>query len=158
MSMEPVDPAHPDTTAPAQMNGLRWPRFWRAAGWLGLLAICCVSLLPLPAGSLELPGSDKFMHLFAYFLLTFGHTQLGLPQPVLLRRAGAFLLVSILIEVLQGQTGYRSFEVRDMIANTVGIVFGLVIGTAMPTWLQRTEHRLLRLWRRLRPSSRQPDA
>jgi VanZ family protein len=132
--------------AAARAGSLRWPRLWNVLGWLLLAAIAVGSLIPMPA-MLEspVPGADKFQHLLGYFLLTFWHGQLGLPQSRYLLRAGGFLLAGALIEVLQAQTGWRSGDLRDLAANAVGIVFGLVIAGGQGNWLARTEARLERL-------------
>lgn len=91
------------------------------------------------------PGADKFQHLLGYFLLTFWHAQLGLSTPAFLRRGLAFIVLGALIEVLQAQTGYREGDLRDLAANVVGVVFGLVIGSAHPGWLSRSEARIEQL-------------
>lgn len=149
-SMTPAEPNPPDPQPTPTVGALRlhWPQFWAAVGWTGLLGIVVVCLLPLPAGSLDVPGSDKFLHLFAWFLLMFGHTQLGLGQSALLWRAGLFVAVGVLIEYAQQATGYRSADARDVVANVLGVVFGLVIGTSAPHWLLRLETRLRGLRRR----------
>jgi glycopeptide antibiotics resistance protein len=39
-----------------------------------------------------------------------------------------FTLMGVTLEFLQGMTGYRSFEVLDMAANTGGVALGWLIG------------------------------
>jgi len=41
----------------------------------------------------------------------------------------AFVAMGIALEFLQGMTGYRSFDAMDMIANTVGVAIGWLVGT-----------------------------
>ena len=37
--------------------------------------------------------------------------------------------MGIALEFVQGWLGYRSFEVADMVANTIGVLLGLVIAS-----------------------------
>jgi VanZ family protein len=43
-------------------------------------------------------------------------------------------LLGILFEFLQSLTGYRSFDVQDMLANSVGVSAGLVVGWMWRRW------------------------
>ena len=38
--------------------------------------------------------------------------------------AAGFILMGVVLEVIQGQLGYRSYEVLDMVANTLGVLLG----------------------------------
>ena len=122
---------------------MRWWGFWSTGGWLVLGLIALLSLLPMPQmAQVDVPGADKFEHLLAYFLVCFWHSQLRLTPTQLMRRAVAIVAFSGLIEVLQEQTGYRSGDFNDLIANSIGVIFGVVIGLARPDWLQRVEARI----------------
>ena len=39
----------------------------------------------------------------------------------------AFVAMGIGLEFLQGMTGYRSFDVMDMLANTIGVALGWIL-------------------------------
>lgn len=43
--------------------------------------------------------------------------------------AAGFVAMGIAMEFLQGMTGYRTFELLDMLANTIGVLF--VLAAAM---------------------------
>lgn len=99
------------------------PSFRRACrliGWLLVLAVTVLSLIPL-----ELPeGGDKWSHLFAYGALMLWFSMLHSGRA---RVALGLVAMGIVIEFLQGQTGYRSFDVLDMLANALGVLAGWVV-------------------------------
>jgi VanZ family protein len=75
----------------------------------------------------RLPVSDKALHFFAYAVLAF--------LPVLYERLRTALVVAVclavigvLVEVGQSYTGSRSFEMKDIAANGIGVLFGLMAG------------------------------
>jgi len=127
------------------MSSLRWSTLWIALGWMLLALVVALSLLPMPQTSVQVPGSDKFQHLIAYFAISFWHCQLQLRRPVLVRRLLLIALTGALVEVLQAQTGYRTGELRDLAANLIGVIFGTVIGMANGGWLMRLERRIEQL-------------
>ena len=103
---------------------LRLHGIWRALG-IGLIAaVLTLSLMPMPV-DVELPeNGDKLGHLLMYGSLMFWF---GVLYPAWRRRlafALAFCALGIAIEFLQKMTPYRSFEVADMAANSVGVLIG----------------------------------
>jgi glycopeptide antibiotics resistance protein len=46
--------------------------------------------------------------------------------------AAAFVAMGIALEFIQGALGYRSFEVFDMYANTLGVLLGWAAALALP--------------------------
>ncbi len=85
----------------------------------------------LPLRALEqLHISDKLQHLVAYAVLAF------LPAVHERRRfiicaAVAVVALGVALEYGQLFSGWRDFEVRDMIADGVGVCFGLASGIPM---------------------------
>lgn len=54
------------------------------------------------------------------------------------------ILYGVLLELLQGLTGYRMMDSMDMLANSLGVVTGLLVWlTPLPRWLRDVEIRLL---------------
>jgi VanZ family protein len=43
--------------------------------------------------------------------------------------AAGFIAMGIALEFVQGWLGYRSFEVADMVANTVGVILGWTVAS-----------------------------
>lgn len=88
-------------------------------GWLIIVVVCLLSLLPLSLPQGGVSGSDKVGHYLAYFIMTYWFLHLyKKPLYVML----AFILMGVVIEWLQLLTGYRFFEIADIIANTAGIL------------------------------------
>lgn len=106
---------------------LRWMPLWRGIGWLTVLAVWVLSLMPQPPSA---PGGDKIHHLLAYFglMLLFSQWHPRHRHAIL---AIAFILMGCTIEVIQPLTG-RDFSWLDMLANSCGVLIAwwLVRGRA----------------------------
>jgi len=68
--------------------------------------------------------SDKLEHFAAYGLLMFLFCQIYGQSRTRLVYAAGFICMGVALEFLQRMTGYRSFEVLDMLANATGVVLG----------------------------------
>lgn len=127
----------------AALKPLRRPRLWLGL-WIVaivvLIVICLVpldSLPPLPA------NSDKLEHLFGYFVLSATAVQLFGSRRALLLSAVGLIALGIGIEIAQGYTAYRSSDLADALANTLGVLLGMA--TAVTPWrdlLLRMEKRV----------------
>lgn len=99
-----------------------------------MLAVCIATLVPVPVVK-QLPSySDKIVHVGCYLLLGF---LAAMSQPTHRTRfaaAAAMVGLGILIEIIQGQLPWRSFEWMDIVANTVGAAFGWLLSLF---WLRR---------------------
>jgi len=104
------------------MNKLR--SVWLILGWLWVLIIFFLSLMPHPPEPVHFWNADKLEHALAYSLLMLWFCQVY--TLLRSRRLVAVLLIAmgILIEYLQGVTGYRNFDYADMIANAAGVMVG----------------------------------
>jgi VanZ family protein len=97
-------------------------RIWLLLGWGMVASVFVLSLIPLNVDLEE--GRDKIAHFTAYGSMVFWFAMLFEGRA---RQAGiavAFAAMGVAIEFLQGMTGYRSFEVADMIANGIGAALG----------------------------------
>jgi glycopeptide antibiotics resistance protein len=73
---------------------------------------------------------DKFFHFFGYALLAFCYTQLWNKHKL----QGLFLILLIygfFIEVLQLITGWRTFDLWDILANGMGILYGIIFSISL---------------------------
>jgi len=51
--------------------------------------------------------------------------------------AAGFIALGVGMEFLQGMTDYRTFEVLDMVANTIGVSLGWAVALILPiAWLR----------------------
>lgn len=126
------------------MNPNRLAGYWKAAGWLLVLAIVFLSLTPTPP-HLNVEQGDKIGHFAAYGLVT-----LWLAQPYTALRQRIWLALGMValgigMEYAQRATGYRSFEVADMAADALGVAIGwLAAPPRLPNLLSWLENRLFR--------------
>lgn len=128
------------------MNPMKIANFWRIAGWLGIAAIITLSLAPLQL-NMAVDNGDKFGHLASYGLVTLWLAQLytGLRQRIGL--VIGMVALGIALEYAQRATGYRSFEVADMVADTTGVAIGwLLAPPRLPNLLSWLEKRTARIF------------
>jgi membrane associated rhomboid family serine protease len=126
-------------------QGLSLIRLWYACGAAMLFAVAFVSLMPAPA----IGVSDKLSHLLTYTLLSGWFCLLARRRTALAGSIVGLIAYGMMIEVLQGLTGYRYAEWGDVIANGAGCLLG-ALGYLRP--LRRSfalvDHKLASLLRR----------
>jgi hypothetical protein len=105
---------------------------------LAVVGTIVVSLLPPDEIPGPLSGSDWLMHGLGYALLGFLAVASGLRWPM---AWGCALALGVLIEIAQGAVGYRSFEVRDIVADGVGAGVGVLVATRTlaPVWRHQAD-------------------
>ena len=118
---------------------LRYPLAWWLPGFGFLVLVATGSLIPSGGVITGFEHADKFVHAFCYFILMVWFTGLyakGEGKKI------AFVLVffGILLEFIQGRLPYRFFDPLDLIANAVGVLFGLFLSAiALGGWCKRVE-------------------
>jgi VanZ family protein len=100
----------------------RFRRIWLLVGCGMVAAVVVLSLIPMEVDLGE--DSDKLAHFLAYGSLSlwFGMIFTGTS-----RQFGitvAIVALGVVLEFLQGLTGYRTFSIADMIANALGAALG----------------------------------
>ena len=95
-------------------------RLWVGIGWAMVAAIVWLSLTPSPP-QVDVAYGDKIGHLASYAVLMFWFSQLYRTR---IFYAAGFILMGVALEFVQGQLGYRGFEVADMLANALGVLAG----------------------------------
>ncbi len=105
----------------AETVSARFLRIWLAFGWLWVAAILWLSLMPMPPQPLTFDYSDKLAHTLAYLFLMgwFAVAYRGRSRIV---AAAGLATMGVLVEILQGLSGYRYFEFADMVANGSGVL------------------------------------
>lgn len=106
------------------MHKLRKP--WLALGWVWVIVIVYLSLMPAPPEPMRFPGIDKLQHALAYCLLMLWFCQVYVRRTRRLFAAALLIAMGVVVEFLQGMTGYRYFEFADMAANATGVMLGWV--------------------------------
>ena len=103
----------------------------RGVWLLAVLVVIVGSLLPSDSGAMRainrLPLSDKAEHSAAYAFLAFVPAIHERRRRVLAFTVGAVLL-GVALEFAQLWSGWRDFEIADMVADAVGAAAGLALG------------------------------
>jgi VanZ family protein len=127
------------------MREFRRPRLWLGV-WIFGIALCIVLSL-LPPIELGAPrDSDKLGHLLAYFTLSAWAVMIFRSRRSQFLAALGLFVLGLSMEFAQAQlTTTRLGDPRDALANTLGILAGLVVAfTPASTFLQRVDIRLFR--------------
>lgn len=106
---------------------LKYHRLWVAAGWFLIGLIVYLSLMPNPPAPLTFDNSDKVEHAFAYAMLSFWLCQIYLKAWSRALVIVALVGLGVGLEYVQGWTGYRTFDVMDMLADGVGVLLGWIL-------------------------------
>jgi VanZ family protein len=125
---------------------LRWRALWLALGWSIAAGIVWLSLTSSPP-RLDFAQGDKLGHLAGYGTLMFWFCQIYGSRRARFAFALGFACMGVALEFLQRATGYRTFELLDMLANALGVLLGWgaarLVGDGL---LARIEARLGRLF------------
>lgn len=121
-------------------QALRWFKWWLALGWLLIAAVIYLSLTPHPI-NIDVEQGDKLGHTFAYLGMMIWFAQLYQRRSHVWWGLG-FIALGIVLEYLQGWSGYRDFEYMDMVADAVGVAAGWLLGgTVVARFLGGIERR-----------------
>lgn len=106
---------------------------WWAAGWLGVVAVCVVSLVPVPPETVAAAGGDKLVHALGYGALAFWFAQL-VPAAGRARWLVALALAGLGagLEAVQALVPWRSTEGWDVVADAAGALAGVVAAGYRP--------------------------
>lgn len=113
-----------------------------------VFAILVLLLLPMNGGESDgsgflsivtsfVPFVDKIVHFFLFSFLSLVNS---LENKGRIRGIGCLLFLSLFAistEVLQKISGYRSFDVQDIIADLIGVVFGFCLGMKLEHFLRK---------------------
>lgn len=130
----------------AAMRGFNRPRLWLGIWLLGWVLCITLSLIaPLNVG-VAIDNSDKIGHFLAYATLSAWAVMIFERRRTCLWAALALVLLGIAMELAQGAfTENRQMDVRDAVANALGVLLGLCIGlTPMRGFLLRLEGRFFK--------------
>ena len=82
--------------------------------------------------TLDIAQGDKLQHIGAYGLLMLLFALVYRRHGVRLAYAAGFCALGVALEFLQRLTGYRTFDVYDMLANGTGVVLGWAAAGLLP--------------------------
>jgi len=103
-------------------------RFLRLRLGIGFLLIAGVVYLSLTPHPIEVPGEqgDKYGHIVAYLTLMIWFAAIYRARGPRIGLAIAFVLLGVVLECLQRLTGYRTFDVADMVADAFGVWLAMI--------------------------------
>jgi VanZ family protein len=106
------------------MNNLRFTKFWLLLGGIMIGLVAYLSLIPVPSEMPSFSGLDKLIHFFVYafLMLWFGLCYISGARYYAI--GVGIILVGAVLELIQGNTGYRTMSYLDMSANSLGVVLG----------------------------------
>jgi VanZ family protein len=105
-------------------------RVWMVIAWALVLLVIYLSLTPHPPEPVRFDNADKFEHALAYAALSFWFCHLYKTKYARLLVIVALACLGVVLEYVQGWTGYRTFDVMDMLADSVGVVMGFMLTPA----------------------------
>jgi VanZ family protein len=108
-----------------------------AAGWGIAAFIVWLSLTPSPP-RIDIEQGDKLGHFAAYGTLMLWFCLLYKRRASRIAYALLWIAMGIGLEFIQGQLGYRTYEVYDMFANALGVLIGWALALAFPVALPGT--------------------
>jgi VanZ family protein len=137
----------PFMTKEAQFE-LRLKPLWFGLAYALLLVVAILSLTP---AVVNIGGSDKLGHFLAYATLSMIFSVIIRQRISLLWILLSLILFGILMEYLQGLSGYRYADPKDALANSIGVIFGLLFHfSPLRIFLLKVDAYLHRLWLLLR--------
>ena len=102
-----------------------------AAGWSIAAIIVWLSLTPSPP-QIDIEHGDKLGHFAAYGTLMLWFCLLYTRRISRIAYALLWIGMGIGLEFVQGQLGYRTYEVYDLYANTLGVLIGWAAALMSP--------------------------
>ena len=92
------------------------------------LSLVILSLMKIPAHKLGITHLDKLQHCFAYFVLSISWLIVFYKKKKKRLVVVCCILLGVIIEVSQNTlTSYRTGDFYDVIANSLGVLLGLLV-------------------------------
>lgn len=89
-----------------------------------IFLVITISLAPSPEVMTSLPARDKIAHLLVYSILMLWFGCIYLPGRKYVFLGLGLILLGVILEIIQGMTGYRYMEYKDMTFNSLGVFLG----------------------------------
>jgi VanZ family protein len=99
-----------------------------------VLVVVVLSLLPIPQDQtfIQIPFADKVVHFLTYFILTIIALISSTQKHSLLMILAIQILIGVCVEVAQSFIPGRTPEFLDVLANSLGVLFGALV--YFPFW------------------------
>ena len=99
--------------------------FIRFIFFLTMLFTSVMSFISIDPSIAKILIQDKLLHVIAFFVISF----LAYASDFKIKRIILFvvlILYGLLIEVIQNSLEYRTFELYDLLSDTIGVIFGYI--------------------------------
>jgi len=106
---------------------MHYKKLWIALGICYITFVIAGSLLRVPAIEISVDHTDKIIHFFLYFILVGWFIQLYKKLSTRLIILCAAIALGLLMEALQSLTPYRSFDLIDQLANSIGAISAFLL-------------------------------
>jgi len=125
------------------MRELKLKPLWLAIGFAMVFFVIYSSLSTSPPVAVSFKLSDKLMHMLGYFGLMGWFMQIYQNKKMQLILAVVFICMGVGLEFLQDLGGVRFFEIKDMVANSVGVLLAWsLVKTPFPQLLHYFESKV----------------
>lgn len=121
---------------------LRFLVIWRIIAFMNIALIIFLSIVPGPKDMGQLIGMDKLLHVLAYAFTMFWCRMCYSEKKHIIMFSIGLILMGGTLEIMQGLTGYRMMSAYDMIANSIGVLLGLVLARTRLSMLLSNVERL----------------
>ncbi len=122
---------------------MKYHTIWLIIGWFLIALVIYLSLTPQPPTPMTFNNADKIEHALAYAAMSFWLCQIYSSLRLRLWVIAALIGLGIALEYAQGWTGYRTFDVLDMLADGVGVLLGyFLVYTPLGRVLAHIDRRL----------------
>ncbi|TNF32155.1 MAG: VanZ family protein [Deltaproteobacteria bacterium] len=109
---------------------LKFKFIWWGLCHLTAFLILVVCLIPTSGKTPIYPHLDKFFHFFGHGILAYLYTQIWNPNKLTSLFISLFIY-GFLIEILQFLTGWRTFDLYDVLGNSFGALYGIFWGLSL---------------------------
>jgi VanZ family protein len=106
---------------------LKYRKLWITVGFSLVLLVVYLSLTRNPPAPLTFDHADKLEHALAYATLSFWFCQIYPSARLGVVVSTALIWLGVVLEYMQGWTGYRTFDVLDMAADGIGVLLGWLL-------------------------------
>jgi VanZ family protein len=119
---------------------------WKVIGWMLVILVVYLSLTPSPV-EFPVEEGDRYEHALAYATLMFWFAHLHDGFRARVGLALGLIALGVGLEFVQRMTGYRSFQLADMLADAVGVGIGWLVA---PPRLPHTLRAIAAYWSEMR--------
>ena len=106
------------------MRKLKFIKIWLSIGWFLTGMVVYLSLIPSLPETPGFHGADKCIHFLTYAFLMFWFGLCYKQRSRTLLTGAGLIALGIILEWIQGKTGYREQSFFDGVANSLGVCFG----------------------------------